>query len=95
MQDASELTDRSALLGGDGEAAGPGGAVEADDAAVLALAGGLEVIDVCVPESRSSAFVSRVALPQRQRPQRRLRRGKRRRDCARAWQGGARRGAKG
>ena len=46
MQDASELTDRSALLGGDGEAAGPGGAVEADDAAVLALAGGLEVVDV-------------------------------------------------
>ena len=40
------LTDRGALLGGDGEAAGPGGAVEADDAAVLALAGGLKVVYV-------------------------------------------------
>ena len=58
----STRTDRSALLGGDGEAAGPGGAVEADDAAVLALAGRLEVVDVCLRESKRVVSRARSRL---------------------------------
>jgi hypothetical protein len=44
------LTDRGALLGGDSEAAGPRGAVQADDAPVLDLTGGLEVVYVRLRE---------------------------------------------
>jgi hypothetical protein len=40
------LTNRRSLLGGEGQAACPGSAIEAADHSVLALAGGLEVVDV-------------------------------------------------
>ena len=40
------FTNRRSLLGGEGQAACPGSAIEAADHSVLALAGGLEVVDV-------------------------------------------------
>ena len=46
------LTNRRSLLGGEGQAACPGSAIEAADHSVLALAGGLEVVDVRLHKHR-------------------------------------------